>query len=83
MEHKEGQTATLRFEDTGAFLRLEEVGGTVAHGTAFGRVAFAVPAEKLPAIEKAVKDDGKGKVLTPLVKLVRYETDTLLIMAFR
>jgi catechol 2,3-dioxygenase-like lactoylglutathione lyase family enzyme len=49
-------------------LRFKEIGKAVDHGTAFGRVAFAVPSEHLANIEQKVKAAGH-KVLTPYTKL--------------
>lgn len=66
-ESEDEKEAVLRFGDGQAALKLIEV-GKVDHGTAFGRVAFAVPAAQLPAIEERMKAGG-NKILTPLVKL--------------
>ncbi len=43
-------------------------GGKIDHGTAFGRIAFALPDDKIEAVETFVK--GRGfNILTPYVKL--------------
>jgi catechol 2,3-dioxygenase-like lactoylglutathione lyase family enzyme len=61
-------TAVLKFSSSHIELELIEIGIDVDHGTAYGRIAFAVPEEYLERIEFAVKECG-NRVLTPLVRL--------------
>lgn len=66
--NKAMKTVLMGFADTQCKLELRDVGGSVDHGTAFGRIAFACPREQLPGIEAAVKKENH-KILTPLVSL--------------
>ena len=51
-------------------LKLVSTRGTpVDHGTAFGRIAFSLPATDLPPLEAQIKSAGLGSVKTPLVVL--------------
>eukprot|EP00730_Choanoeca_flexa_P012750 TRINITY_DN4582_c0_g1_i1.p1 TRINITY_DN4582_c0_g1~~TRINITY_DN4582_c0_g1_i1.p1 ORF type:complete len:359 (+),score=52.95 TRINITY_DN4582_c0_g1_i1:155-1078(+) len=60
--------AELSYEAAQASLILRHTPEALEHGTAYGRVAFACPADKLPGIQS--KAEGAGhKVLTPLVSL--------------
>lgn len=43
-------------------------GKPVEHATAYGRIAFAVPAAEQPIIDKKIKET-KNKILTPLITL--------------
>lgn len=61
--------AALSFGSGQAALRLRELGEEVRHETAFGRIAFAVPADQLQGIQDGVKEGKLGKVATELVKL--------------
>ena len=66
---KSGDTgAVLRFGEGQAELELKEESKQIEHGSAFGRIAFAVPAKDLPDIEKRMKEAGR-KILTPWTKL--------------
>ncbi|KAM4700715.1 glyoxalase domain-containing protein 4 [Discoglossus pictus] len=58
----------LGYADNQCKLELQDVGGPVDHGTAFGRIAFACPKEELPSIEAQMKKENQ-KILTPLVSL--------------
>uniref|UniRef100_A0A8C8C8Z4 VOC domain-containing protein n=1 Tax=Oncorhynchus tshawytscha TaxID=74940 RepID=A0A8C8C8Z4_ONCTS len=49
-------------------LELYNIGGTVDHGTAFGRIAFSCPHKQLPDLE-ALMTKENYKILTPLVSL--------------
>uniref|UniRef100_A0A3P9JDW2 Glyoxalase domain-containing protein 4 n=1 Tax=Oryzias latipes TaxID=8090 RepID=A0A3P9JDW2_ORYLA len=62
------KTVLLGFSDTQCQLELCDVGGTVDHGTAFGRIAFSCPREELPNLEALMKKENQ-KILTPLVTL--------------
>ncbi|XP_046549316.1 glyoxalase domain-containing protein 4-like [Haliotis rubra] len=61
-------TAVLGFGDNQCKLELVDIGGTVDHASAFGRVAFSCPREELPGIEKLMKDNNQT-ILTPLISL--------------
>ncbi|XP_067651347.1 glyoxalase domain-containing protein 4-like [Haliotis asinina] len=61
-------TAVLGFGDKQCKLELVDIGGTVDHASAFGRVAFSCPREELPGIEKLMKDNNQT-ILTPLISL--------------
>lgn len=67
--HNPGGVVFLTFGEGQARLGLKELGGGthVDHATAFGRIAFAVPARQLPEIERIVAEF--GQILTPLTKL--------------
>ncbi|KAM8976641.1 glyoxalase domain-containing protein 4 [Pelodytes ibericus] len=58
----------LGYADSQCKLELQDMGGPVDHGTAFGRIAFACPKEELPDIEAQMKKENQ-KILTPLVSL--------------
>ena len=65
---EDGQSAVLEYEKDQAKLQLTEVKGGVDHGSAFGRIAFSIPSDHLPQLEKEVKAAGHV-ILTPYVKL--------------
>ena len=66
---KETETvALLAYSSDQAQLQLTQITDKVDHGTAFGRIAFSMPADDLPQLEKDVKNAGH-KILTPYVKL--------------
>ncbi|KAM6372915.1 glyoxalase domain-containing protein 4 isoform 1-T1 [Pluvialis apricaria] len=65
---EEKQWALLGYADNQCKLELKAVGGTVDHGTAFGRIAFSCAKEELPNIEALMKKENQ-KILTPLVSL--------------
>ncbi|KAM4794797.1 glyoxalase domain-containing protein 4 [Rhinophrynus dorsalis] len=58
----------LGYADNQCKLELQDIGGPVDHGTAFGRIAFACPKNELPNIEAQMKKENQ-KILTPLVCL--------------
>ncbi len=71
---KEASSGELSFGQGQASLKLVELdkSESLDHGTAFGRIAFAVDTASLPAIESRVKEEEAElgcKVQTPLVKL--------------
>ncbi|KAG7478862.1 hypothetical protein JOB18_010630 [Solea senegalensis] len=66
--NEEKKTVLMAFADTQCKLELQDIGGTVDHGTAFGRIAFSCPREQLPDIEALMKKENQ-KILTPLVSL--------------
>ncbi|XP_070761875.1 glyoxalase domain-containing protein 4 isoform X5 [Enoplosus armatus] len=45
-KNEEKKTVLMGFTDTQCKLELHEIGGTVDHGTAFGRIAFSCPREQ-------------------------------------
>ncbi|XP_075956841.1 glyoxalase domain-containing protein 4 isoform X3 [Anarhichas minor] len=67
-KNEEKKTVLLGFADTHCKLELRDNGGTVDHGTAFGRIAFSCPREQLPDLEALMKKENQ-KILTPLVSL--------------
>ncbi|KAJ8385067.1 hypothetical protein AAFF_G00195970 [Aldrovandia affinis] len=64
----ERNSVLLGFAHNQCKLELQDIGGTVDHGTAFGRIAFSCPREQLPGIEAVMKKENQ-KILTPLVSL--------------
>ncbi|XP_053563348.1 glyoxalase domain-containing protein 4 [Bombina bombina] len=58
----------LGYADNQCKLELQDIGGPVDHGTAFGRIAFSCPKDELPNIEAQMIKE-KQKILTPLVSL--------------
>ncbi|XP_036415382.1 glyoxalase domain-containing protein 4 [Colossoma macropomum] len=69
IEKSEGKKSVLMgFSDSQCKLELQDIGATVDHGTAFGRIAFSCPREQLPGIEALMKKENQ-KILTPLVSL--------------
>ncbi|XP_071110738.1 glyoxalase domain-containing protein 4-like [Haliotis cracherodii] len=62
------KTAVLGFGDNQCKLELVDIGSTVDHATAFGRVAFSCPKDELPGIEKVMKDNNQT-ILTPFISL--------------
>ena len=58
--------------DTQTNLRLISTspkGAPVDHATAFGRIAFSLPTDTLPALETKINEGNLGHVKTPLVVL--------------
>uniref|UniRef100_A0A8B9JWC2 VOC domain-containing protein n=1 Tax=Astyanax mexicanus TaxID=7994 RepID=A0A8B9JWC2_ASTMX len=64
----EKKSVLMGFSDTQCKLELQDIGASVDHGTAFGRIAFSCPREQLPDIEALMKKENQ-KILTPLVSL--------------
>lgn len=62
------KTVLMGFGDNQCKLELQDIGGTVDHGTAFGRIAFACPREQLPDLEALMRKENQ-KILTPLLSL--------------
>uniref|UniRef100_H3AEY3 Glyoxalase domain containing 4 n=1 Tax=Latimeria chalumnae TaxID=7897 RepID=H3AEY3_LATCH len=66
---KTKKTALLGYtESQQCRLQLQDIGGPVDHGTAFGRIAFSCPREELPNIEAQIKNENQT-ILTPLISL--------------
>lgn len=61
-------SALLEYGKDQAKLQLTEIKGGIDHETAFGRIAFSLPADDLAQLEKEVKSAGHT-ILTPYVKL--------------
>ncbi|KAG5269356.1 hypothetical protein AALO_G00201090 [Alosa alosa] len=69
MEKDEAKkTVLMGFGEGQCKLELQDIGGAVDHGTAFGRIAFSCPREQLPDIEALMKKENQ-KIPTPLVSL--------------
>jgi len=64
----EGGSAFLQYDKDQATLQLTETTDKIDHATAFGRIAFSLPADDLPPLEEEVKKADKT-ILTPYVKL--------------
>lgn len=60
--------ALLGFGDTQAKLEFKDIGKPVEHATAYGRIAFSVPAAEQREIDKKIKETN-SKILTPLITL--------------
>ncbi|XP_072248322.1 glyoxalase domain-containing protein 4 isoform X2 [Leuresthes tenuis] len=67
-KNEEKKTVLLGFADSQCKVELQDIGGTVVHGTAFGRIAFSCPREQLSNLEALMKKENQ-KILTPLVSL--------------
>ncbi|KAJ7995575.1 hypothetical protein DPEC_G00246010 [Dallia pectoralis] len=66
--NEEKKTVLMGFSDTQCKLELHDIGVTVDHGTAFGRIAFSCPCDQLSELEALMKKE-QQKILTPLVSL--------------
>uniref|UniRef100_A0A3Q3G8Y2 Glyoxalase domain containing 4 n=1 Tax=Labrus bergylta TaxID=56723 RepID=A0A3Q3G8Y2_9LABR len=67
-KNKEKKTVLMGFADSQCKLELQDISGTVDHGTAFGRIAFSCPREQLSDLEALMKKENQN-ILTPLVSL--------------
>ncbi|XP_030633121.1 glyoxalase domain-containing protein 4 [Chanos chanos] len=67
-KNEEKKTVLLGFSETQCKLELQDIGGSVDHGTAYGRIAFSCPRVQLPEIEALMKKENHT-ILTPLVSL--------------
>jgi len=65
---QEKDKAVLGFSESQAKLEFLDIGKPVDHATAYGRIAFSVPAAEQPAIDKKIKE-AERKILTPLITL--------------
>lgn len=61
-------SALLGFGDSQAKLEFKDIGKPVEHATAYGRIAFSIPAAEQPVIDKKIKETN-NKILTPLITL--------------
>ncbi|KAL1450885.1 hypothetical protein WDU94_003197 [Cyamophila willieti] len=62
------KSATFGFAAEQAKLQLEKIDSSLDRATAYGRIAFSVPASELPAIDTLIKQHNHT-ILTPLVTL--------------
>ncbi|KAK0139648.1 Glyoxalase domain-containing protein 4 [Merluccius polli] len=67
-KNEEKKTVLMGYEDKQCKLELHDIGGSIDHGTAFGRIAFSCPRDQLPDLEALMKKENQ-KILTPLVSL--------------
>lgn len=67
-KNDEKKTVLMGFADNQCKLELHDIGETVDHGTAFGRIAFSCPREQMPGLEALMIKENQ-KILTPLVSL--------------
>lgn len=58
----------LGFSDDQTKLELEDIGTTVEHAKAYGRIAFSCPFKEQPQIDEKIKATNH-KILTPLISL--------------
>ncbi|XP_078536006.1 glyoxalase domain-containing protein 4 [Lissotriton helveticus] len=65
---KEKKRALLGYADNQCKVELQDIGTSVDHGTAFGRIAISCPKDELPPIEAEIKRKNYT-ILTPLVSL--------------
>uniref|UniRef100_A0A1B6DLV4 VOC domain-containing protein n=1 Tax=Clastoptera arizonana TaxID=38151 RepID=A0A1B6DLV4_9HEMI len=65
---QEKDKAVIACNDSQAKLELKDIGKAIDHATAYGRIAFSVPAAEQPAIDKKIKETN-NKILTPLITL--------------
>ncbi|XP_069471273.1 glyoxalase domain-containing protein 4 [Ambystoma mexicanum] len=65
---EEKKRALLGYADNQCKLELQDIGTSVDHGTAFGRIAISCPKDELPNIEAEIKKENH-QILTPLVSL--------------
>ncbi|XP_021346301.1 glyoxalase domain-containing protein 4-like isoform X1 [Mizuhopecten yessoensis] len=65
---QEDKSALLGFGDNQCKLELQDIGTSVDHATAFGRIAFSCPRTELPDIERKMKE-AEQTILTPLISL--------------
>lgn len=65
---KEVNTAVLGYAEDQCKLELRDIGISVDHATAFGRIAFSCPRVELAGIQEKLINAGQ-KILTPLVSL--------------
>lgn len=65
---KDDKTAILGFADNQCKLELYDIGTTVDHASAFGRIAFACPSVELPDIQSTMKEENQT-ILTELISL--------------
>ncbi|KAK6638021.1 hypothetical protein RUM44_008445 [Polyplax serrata] len=66
--NKSGGTATFAFDENQCQLEFKDIGTTVDHAKAYGRIAFAVPKSCLPEIQRKIEAENQT-VLTPLISL--------------
>ncbi|XP_033228688.1 glyoxalase domain-containing protein 4 [Belonocnema kinseyi] len=62
------KSVLLGFSKEQTKLELDDIGAKVNHAKAYGRIAFAVPFDEQPVIQKKIKESG-NKILTDLITL--------------
>lgn len=65
---KSEKSVTLGFDKGQAKLELEDIGTEVNHAKAYGRIAFSIPFDQQPEIQKKIRESG-NKILTDLITL--------------
>uniref|UniRef100_A0A1B0D2W8 VOC domain-containing protein n=1 Tax=Phlebotomus papatasi TaxID=29031 RepID=A0A1B0D2W8_PHLPP len=65
---QEDNSATLSYDEKQTSLELKEISDPLNRAKAYGRIAFAVPADIQPQIDEKIKAN-KGTILTPLISL--------------
>lgn len=66
--HQAGNSVSLAFDNNKCLLEFKDIGKPVDHAKAYGRIAFAVPKESLPVIQKIIEETNQ-KILTNLITL--------------
>lgn len=66
--YQEDNSATLSYDEKQTSLELKEISDPLNRAKAYGRIAFAVPADIQPQIDEKIKAN-KGTILTPLISL--------------
>lgn len=66
--HQTEKSVLLGYSENQAKLEFEDIGSEVNHAKAYGRIAFSVPFDQQPEIQKKIKETG-NKILTDLITL--------------
>lgn len=66
--NKEKDSAVFAFNESQCNLEFRDIKQEVNHAKAYGRIAFAVPKDSLPLIQKKMEET-KNTILTPLISL--------------
>ncbi|XP_031835812.1 glyoxalase domain-containing protein 4 [Nomia melanderi] len=62
------KTVLLGYSDDQAKLEFEDIGTEIDHAKAYGRIAFSIPYDQQPEIQKLIKESG-NTILTDLITL--------------
>jgi len=65
---KKPKSATFAFSSNQAKLEISDIGKAVDHAKSYGRIAFAIPKDQQPEIDRRVREANQ-KILTPLLDL--------------
>lgn len=65
---KNEKSVVLGFDKDQAKLKIEDIGTEVNHAKAYGRIAFSIPFDQQPEIQKKIQESG-NKILTDLITL--------------